>query len=424
MSVGSVGFGSALGDPVPDLREASQADPAGDRLAACLVRGEAGQEPREVDHAGPVVRDDHGAGPDVGAGPAQRFEGVGRVEEVGREDAARGAADEQCLERPRAAAAREVDERPERRAQRHLGDARTLGAAELDEHGPGAARVAGPLAGARIGATAGANAGASAGPAADRREAIRSLADDPRHRSECLDVVHDGGPLPEAALGRVGRLLLGLAAPALQGLEQHGLLAQHVRTLDRSDRHRHAMPGAEDVVAQEAGLLRGEHGALEHRDQPRIVGTEREDGLGCSRDERGDREALDHDPRIRTQERGACVDGRVRVVGVGDDVPLVRVVRRGGAPLLARGHARATAAAQTRGGDRGDRPGGAQVPDDPPEPLEGAGLHSPVQVRRIRCQCLDAPGEDERPVARGREEGAHRPWCPPPSAGPPPSGPP
>ena len=38
----------------------------------------------------------------------------------------------------------------------------------------------------------------------------------------------------QAALGRVRRPLLGLAALALEGLQQDGLLAQHVGALDRA----------------------------------------------------------------------------------------------------------------------------------------------------------------------------------------------
>ena len=52
------------------------------------------------------------------------------------------------------------------------------------------------------------------------------------------------------------RALLGLAALALEGLQEDGLLAEHVRALDRPDRDLDRDAGAEDVVARE---VRPEH---------------------------------------------------------------------------------------------------------------------------------------------------------------------
>src|SRR3954463_697936 len=72
---------TAVDDAIGDLDETAGADPARDRLAAGLARAETGQEAGEVDDAGPIVGDHDRAGPDVGAGGAQRFEVVRRVEE-------------------------------------------------------------------------------------------------------------------------------------------------------------------------------------------------------------------------------------------------------------------------------------------------------------------------------------------------------
>ena len=55
---------------------------------------------------------------------------------------------------------------------------------------------------------------------------------------EGLDVVDDGRHAEQAALRRVRRALLRLAALALEGLEQDGLLAEHVGALDGPDRDR------------------------------------------------------------------------------------------------------------------------------------------------------------------------------------------
>ena len=66
-------------------------------------------------------------------------------------------------------------------------------------------------------------------------EGVGALAQDPRHGGQGLDVVDDGRHAVQAARGGMRRPLLGLAALALEGLEQDGLLAEHVGALDRPD---------------------------------------------------------------------------------------------------------------------------------------------------------------------------------------------
>src|SRR5438093_12431077 len=60
----------ASDDAIADLEESPRADPAGDRLAARLVRAETGEETGKVHDAGSIIGDDHAARPDVGAGSA------------------------------------------------------------------------------------------------------------------------------------------------------------------------------------------------------------------------------------------------------------------------------------------------------------------------------------------------------------------
>ena len=69
-----------------------------------------------------------------------------------------------------------------------------------------------------------------------RREGGRAVAQDPAQCRQGLDVVDDGRHAVQAALRRVRWTLFGLAALALEGLEQDGLLAQHVGALDRAGR--------------------------------------------------------------------------------------------------------------------------------------------------------------------------------------------
>ena len=124
----------------------------------------------------------------------------------------------------------------------------------------------------------------------------------------------------EAALGRVRRPLLGLAALALEGLQQDGLLAEHVGALDRTDRDRDVHPGTEDVEADEARLGRGADRRTEPRDGGRGIGPDRDDHLAGTDREGGDRRALDDRVRVVLEQEGVRAGRRVRAVAVDHDV--------------------------------------------------------------------------------------------------------
>ena len=104
---------------------------------------------------------------------------------------------------------------------------------------------------------------------AGRGERGRAVADDPGHGRQGLHVVDDGRHPVQAAFRGMRRPLLGLAALALQGLEQDRLLAEHVGALDAPDRDRQVVPGTEHVEADETGLFGGRHGRLEAPDRLR-----------------------------------------------------------------------------------------------------------------------------------------------------------
>ena len=142
----------------------------------------------------------------------QRLEVVGGVEQVRREQAPGRPADEQCLDlsAPRQLAGQGHD-LAKRRGQRNLGDA--LGARSADLH----------------------EDRARAALAADRGERRGPVAHDPRDRGQRLHVLDDGRHVEQAALGGIRRTLLRLAALPLEGLQQDGLLAEHVGALDRPD---------------------------------------------------------------------------------------------------------------------------------------------------------------------------------------------
>ena len=123
-------------------------------------------------------------GADVGAGLAQGVERrTGVSSEVGGQEAAGRSAHEDGLELAAARAAGEPHELAQRRAQRDLGDAAALGAAQLDE-----------------------DRARAAVRCRSRRTPRAPLTDDPRDGGQGLDVVDDGGPVEQArSVGYGGR---------------------------------------------------------------------------------------------------------------------------------------------------------------------------------------------------------------------------
>ena len=217
------------------------------------------------------------------------------------------------------------------------------------------------------------------------------------------------------------RPLLGLAALALERLEQDRLLAQHVRALDRPDREPQVVARAEDVGAEEARLGR-------RADRPPTAAAmtsvssaaDGDERLARADGERGDREALDDGVRVaEPAASGRCATpGRPRSrwrrrsdVGLG---------ARGGPPLVAGREAGAAAARAGRRraivGDRGRSRRGRGWPWR--SAVERAGGDGGVEVGRVGG--VGAGQQDARPVGRGREQVGHgqapagAPWRPPP----------
>ena len=215
-------------DPVADLADPARPDAARDRLAARLVGAEAGQESGEVDDAGALVRGDDRARADVGARPrgARRTRTACRAGSAGSRPpdgpptrtALRFATGRRPARRCRGAASRAGPRRRRRRPVRGPGRGSCPGCA----FEPIAANASGPV------------------------------DEDPRDGGEGLDVLDDRRPVEQAALRRVRRPLLGLAALALERLQEDRLLAEHVGALDRPDGDRDAPPGAEHGRADEA----------------------------------------------------------------------------------------------------------------------------------------------------------------------------
>ena len=191
------------------------------------------------------------------------------------------------------------------------------------------------------------------------------------------------------------RSLLGLAALALEGLEEDRLLAEEVGALDRPDRHVEVPARAERVHAEVPGVGGRAHARLEDPDGGGSVGPHRDDRLAGPDRVSRDREPLDDGVGVPLHEDPVGHRRRVRSVAIRDDDPGSRLGRARGAPLVGRGIAGPAATAQPGGADGGGRSGRAEVAHRDPQPGERPGGHGRVEVGGIR----------QRPCAGRRIEG-------------------
>ena len=241
-----------------DLGQALGPDPARDGLAARLVRAEAGQHADELEQVGPVVDDHDRAGPEVGARGAQRLEVVGRVEHVGRQQPARRAADQHGLDR---AAGRQLAAEPEDVAQRRA------------RAGPRRCRSCRRVCGAGRGPCPGSPGVPVAANASAPSRTIHGTA------ARVWTLWTRVGRSNRPALGGMRRALLGLAALALERLEQDGLLAEHVRALDRPDLDVDVVAGAETSAPRKPASVAAPIAARQARDDVGVLGADGDERL-------------------------------------------------------------------------------------------------------------------------------------------------
>ena len=220
----------AVRDLVQQLQQTLGAHAARRALAAAFVYGEFQEELGNIHHAGVLVHDDEAAGAHHAADGKQVVVVDGCVDETGRDAAAGGAARLRGFEffAARDAAADLLDDGAQRGAHGNLYKAGILDLAAQREH---------------LGALAllGAHAG----------EPVRALQDDLRHVGIGLHVVQDGGLAEQALDGRERGTGTRLAALALDGGHQSGLLAAHKGAGAQLDVQVKAEIGAEDIFAQQ-----------------------------------------------------------------------------------------------------------------------------------------------------------------------------
>ena len=173
-----------------------------------------------------------------------------------------------------------------------------------------------------------------------------AVEDDPRDVRERLDVVDVRGSLRVALLRRERRLQARHAAVAFERLDEGRLLAAHERARARLDADVAGEAAAEDVLAEEAGLLRGRERLLETHDRERVLGAHVNKSFSRADRVGGDEHALDEGVRIALDHRAVHERAGVALVRVADEVLLVALRVARGVPLEPGGEARAAASGE------------------------------------------------------------------------------
>ncbi len=186
---------------------------------------------------------------------------------------------------------------------------------------------------------------------------------DPGDGRECLDVVHHRRRIPQPTRGRVRRARPGAAPVPFQTGDQRRLLTGHVRS---GALHHLDVEGGVRAVhgGSEVPLDVGFPGRFPHACQRlRILRADQHHRPAGAAGETGQRQALQHPPRVGLHQQP---------VGVRPGVPLVAVGHHDGAgrpagrlPLGRHPEARSPTSAQ---------PGGGHLP---PDPVGIAGRHGP-----------------------------------------------
>src|SRR5450759_4842152 len=375
----------AVAEPGADFGQASQPDTARNGLPASLVGAEAGQDGRQIHHAAMLVDYHDRTGAQMGAGLLEVLVVENDVEAIGREDAARRTADQHGLESMRGRdGAGHVDDLAESDSERDLGDAGVGDhARKLDQHRPGES------------------------PGRCLVETGQAAVDDRRHRRESLRAVNQGRRPEQTARHGVWRLLFGLAALALQALEQDRFLAQHIRALKRLDRDVDLCARAEDATAEIARFFSRGDGSFKNSDGIRRLDSNGHDDLARADGEGGDCRALQDGERVVLEQDAVREDGRIGLVGIDHHVVLVGRCGRADAPLLANAGAASragTAAAQhPRLGDGLDHAGRIEFLHCRAQTAEGARFHGRGKVGGISRQgCRQQQSWEP---GRGRQDG-------------------
>ena len=178
------------------------------------------------------------------------------------------------------------------------------------------------------------------------------------HRGDRLDVVDHGRAGVQAGDGRERRPQPGLAAPALQGVQQRRLLAADVGAGAGVHDDLQVVAGAQDVLAGVAGGVRLPDRLLQAPDDVQHLAADVDEGVVGPDRVRGDDHALDQGVRRGHHQRDVLAGARLGLVGVDHQVLRLRVVLRDEAPLHAGREAGAAPPAEPGVLDLSDHVGG------------------------------------------------------------------
>jgi hypothetical protein len=177
--------------------------------------------------------------------------------------------------------------------------------------------------------------------------------EDHRHRCQRNHVVHNRRLAHKAFQRRQGWLGADDAAFAFKAVQQAGFLATDIGPRTDADFHIKGIARAQNRRAQNAFGTRDVHRLLHHADRDGVFRTNIHKALGRTRCQSGNHHAFDEGEGVALHQHPVCEGGAIALIGVADDIFAVSFRLGDGFPLDAGGEARATTAAQARGGHFG-----------------------------------------------------------------------
>jgi hypothetical protein len=166
--------------------------------------------------------------------------------------------------------------------------------------------------------------GKDLGPAAffgaDTAEPRGAVVENNGDIGESLNIVDDGGFVPEAMLGGIGRPNSRLASLTFDGMDQGGFFAADKSAGAEPDFDVEGKVGAENIIAQQAvttGLI---NGVLDTLDRHWIFGADIEKTAGRPDGERPDQHAFKDGKRIAFEHGAIHKCAGVALIGVADDI--------------------------------------------------------------------------------------------------------
>ena len=178
---------------------------------------------------------------------------------------------------------------------------------------------------------------------------VHSALDDVRHVAQRLDVVDHGGATEGADHRGEGGLDSWLAALALEGLEQSGLLTADVGPGAAVHVHLLTVAGAHRVLAEHPVRVGVRDRLLENLRRLRVLAADVDVGGVCPDGVAADRTALDQLVRVFLHQQPVFEGPGLRFVRIADQIDGLAGVLWDEAPFEPRRKARSATAAQTRG---------------------------------------------------------------------------